>query len=85
MLKIKPTPTDIIWIQVNYVGPHDSGRVGEVFNDLFNNIVIDRAPENFLNFFPLLTVPKKNSHGDTVDILPCLDLRQLNPRLKDIN
>lgn len=83
VLKNKPTPTYPIWSNVNYIGPNDRERVGEVVNDLFKKEVIERAPESCINCFPLLKLTKKNALGDKEDIRPCIDIRPMNPRLKD--
>ncbi len=84
-LRITPDKTDPIWKNVNYVSKKDFQRVDEKITGLLDGNVIERAPDNCVNCFSLLTVPKKNGKGEKVDIRPCLDLRPLNPRLKDID
>lgn len=84
ILRIMPTGTDPIWRNVNYVSRKDHDRVTERVKELLEGNVIEEAPEDCVNCFALLTVPKKDSKGEKVDIRPCLDLRPLNPRLKDI-
>ncbi len=48
------------------------------------NNAIEEAPESAQCCFSLLVVPKKNAEGIKTDIRPCLDLRPLNTRLRDI-
>lgn len=84
VLKIKPTSNEPIWRRVNYVQPKDYERVSARVNEWFNGNVTEKAPHTAVNSFPLLSVPRKDAQGNKVDIRPCLDLRPLNPRLKDI-
>ena len=43
--------------------------------------MIEKAPEDCLNCFPLLAVPKTDSDGRKTGTRPCLDVRLLNSRL----
>lgn len=79
-----PTETDLFWRKVNHISRKDYDRVNERVKMLFEGNVIERAPEDGVNCFSLLTVPKKNGKGEKVDIRPCLDLRPLNAKLRDI-
>lgn len=63
VLSIKSNPTDPIWRNINYVNNKDKDRVGEVVEALLQREVMEMAPEECLNSFSLLTVPKKDAYG----------------------
>ncbi len=85
ILLLKPTSTEQIWKRINYVSKRDEPKVDEKVASWEEAGVIERAPETCKNAFPLLCVPKKDAYGNKVDVRPCLDLRQLNQRLPDVN
>ncbi len=85
VLKINPTNKESIWRRMNFVSRKDEDKVSEKIIKWEEAKVIEPAPEDCANCFPLLCVPKKDAYGNKVDIRPCLDLRLLNPKLPDID
>ncbi len=85
VLRLERKPATPIWRRLNYVSNADTQKVTSKVQEWLEADVIEVAPQTCTNNFPLLAVPKKDAQGRKVDIRPCLDLRQLNPRLDDMN
>lgn len=74
-----------IWKNINYVSPRDDTFVTKRVEEMMACRVIENAPDDCLNAFPLVVVPKKDAYGRKIDRRLCLDLRPLNPRIQDID
>ena len=60
-------------------------RVDKCIKGLLDGTVIEAASASTVCCFSFWTLSKKKAYGIKVDIRPCLDLRSLNARLKDID
>eukprot|EP00171_Calliarthron_tuberculosum_P006806 IDg6806t1 len=83
VLRIEPSDTSPIWSRVNFVSPKNTDEVNAEVMRWLEAGVIERAPDDCGNSFPILCVPKKDAKGSKVDIRACVDLRRLNKRLPD--
>lgn len=83
VLPLKPIDATPVWRRMNFVSKKDEADVTEVIERWLKVNVIEPAPEDCMNCFPLLAVPKKDSEGRKTGVRPCLDVRLLNTRLPD--
>ena len=84
VLQLRPQNSEPVWKRVNFIQPRDTEKVTTKVREWVQSNVVEIAPEDCVNCFSLLAVPKKDGHGKKTDIRPCLDLRPLNSRLADI-
>lgn len=71
-------------MNINYVSPKDNEFVTVKIAHMMEHGVIEKAPNDCLNAFPLVVVPKKDAYGRKIEKRLCLDLRRSNPRVQDI-
>ncbi len=69
---------------MHYVNKEYFPKVTARVQKMLAKHVIEGAPTTAQCCFSLFVVPKKNAEGIKTDVRPCLDLRLLNLRLKDI-
>jgi len=85
VLSLSPAIKIPIWKNANYVSPKDHQFVSDKVKQMLADQVVEKAPEECLNSFALVVVPKKDAYGRKIDRRLCIDLRPLNPRLTDID
>lgn len=85
VLCIEPTISTPIWKNVNYISPEDYQVVTDRVQKMLDDGVVEKAPDDCLNAFALVIVPKKDALGRKVEKRLCIDLRPLNPRINDID
>ena len=83
-LEIEPNDHSPMWCRRNFVPKKHEERVTKEIERCLENGVVEDAPDDCKHCFPILSVPKKDGKGNPVDIRPCIDLRQLNRRLPDL-
>ena len=84
-LPLKPSDTSPIWRRLNFVSKKDADAVNATVSRWLRINVIERAPQDCLNCFPLLAVPKRDNDGIKKGVRPFLDVRLLNSRLPPDN
>ena len=84
VLRVQPKIMEPILRRINFFQPKNAEKVTQKIQQWINDKVIELAPDDCVYCVSLLTVPKKNAHGEKTDLRPCLDLRPLNSRLADL-